>query len=107
MCKIMHGTILIVNLSLLIMSASYAAGNPEQGKLKAGTCLGCYGIPSYTNAYPTFHAPRLGGQYGDYIAAALKAYRAGERNDHTMQAQAAKSSLEEMADIGAYFESLQ
>ncbi len=107
MRKILHGAFLIANLSLLVMSASYAAGNPEQGKLKADACLGCHGIPSYTNVYPTFHVPKLGGQYGDYIATALQAYQTGGRSHPTMQAQAAKLSAEDMADIGAYFESLQ
>lgn len=107
MRKILHGAFIIFNLSLLIMSACYAAGNPDQGKIKANTCLGCHGIPSYTNVYPTYHVPRLGGQYKDYIVAALKAYQTGERSHATMRAQAAGLSEEDMADIGAYFESLQ
>ena len=92
---------------LFSASASYAAGNPEQGKLKAETCLGCHGVPSYTNVYPTYHVPRLGGQHADYIVAALKSYQAGERSHGTMQAQAAGLSEVDMVDIGAYFQSLQ
>lgn len=107
MRKILFSIFLIVNLSLTVLSTNHAAGNPDQGKIKAGTCLGCHGIPSYTNVYPTYHVPRLGGQYEDYIIAALKAYQTGERSHATMQAQAAKLSAEDMADIGAYFESLQ
>ena len=100
-------TLLIIALGLFVSSASYAAGNVEQGKIKAETCLGCHGVPSYTNVYPTYHVPRLGGQHAEYIVAALKAYKSGERNHGTMEAQAAVMSEEDMSDIGAYFQSLQ
>ncbi len=107
MRKIRYGAFLIALLSLIAFSTMVAAGNPEQGKVKASSCMGCHGIPSYTNVYPSYHVPRLGGQYADYIVAALKAYQTGERSHPTMRAQAARLSAEDMADIGAYFESLK
>lgn len=97
----------IFALSLFAASTSIAAGNAEQGKLKAETCLGCHGVPSYTNVYPTYHVPRLGGQHADYIVAALKGYKSGERSHGTMEAQSDGLSEEDMADIGAYFQSLK
>ena len=105
---LLRTTSLIIALGLFASSsASFAAGNVEQGKLKAETCLGCHGVPSYTNVYPTYHVPRLGGQHADYIVAALKGYQSGERSHGTMQAQSSGMSEEDMADIGAYFQSLQ
>jgi cytochrome c553 len=98
---------MIIVLGLFASSVSFAAGNVEQGKIKSETCLGCHGVPSYTNVYPTYHVPLLGGQHADYIVAALKGYKSGERNHGTMQAQAAGMSEEDMADIGAYFQSLK
>lgn len=100
-------TSLIIVFGLFSASASFAGGSVEQGKIKAETCLGCHGVPSYTNVYPTYHVPRLGGQHADYIVAALKGYKSGERSHGTMEAQAAGMSEEDMADIGAYFQSLQ
>jgi len=100
-------TIILLTALVFASTASFAAGNAEQGKIKAETCLGCHGVPSYTNVYPTYHVPLLGGQHADYIVAALKGYQSGERNHRTMQAQSAKLSEEDMADIGAYFQSLQ
>jgi len=100
-------TSLIITLGLFATSASFAGGSAEQGKRKAETCLGCHGVPSYTNVYPTYHVPRLGGQHADYIVTALKGYQSGERSHGTMQAQASGMSEEDMADIGAYFQSLQ
>ncbi|MGI8739408.1 MAG: c-type cytochrome [Gammaproteobacteria bacterium] len=83
-----------------------AQGNVEVGRLKADTCLGCHGIPGYTNVYPSYHVPILGGQHADYIVSALQAYKAGQRDHDTMHAQAAELSDKDMADIAAYFESL-
>ena len=105
MRNFVYSTILII--SFLATTTSSVAGDPDTGKIKADTCLGCHGIAGYTNVYPTYHVPRLGGQYADYIILALKAYQSGERSHPTMRAQAAGLSEEDMADIGAYFESLQ
>jgi len=79
-----------------------AAGNAEAGKVKFDTCMGCHGIPSYTNAYPTYDVPKLAGQHPAYLEAALKAYRSGERAHPTMHSQAASLSDEDIADIAAY-----
>jgi cytochrome c553 len=94
-------------LALVTGAAAQAAGDVEAGRLKAATCMGCHGVPSYTNAYPTYHVPRLGGQHADYIVAALQAYKAGQRPHKTMHAQAATMSEEDMQDIAAYFASLK
>ncbi|MEQ8799576.1 MAG: cytochrome c [Salinisphaeraceae bacterium] len=77
-------------------------GDPEAGRIKASTCMGCHGIKDYSNVYPTFAVPRLGGQHADYIESALKAYRDGQRNHPTMNAQASSLSDQDMADIAAY-----
>ncbi len=79
-----------------------AAGNAEAGKVKFDTCMGCHGIPSYTNAYPTYDVPKLGGQHAAYLEAALKGYRSGERSHPTMHSQAASLSDQDIADIAAY-----
>jgi cytochrome c553 len=84
-----------------------AGGDPAVGKTKADTCLGCHGVQSYTNVYPTYNVPKLGGQHPDYIIAALKAYKAGERDHPTMQAQASTLSDQDMADVAAYFASIK
>lgn len=93
-------------LALMLSPAAMAAGDPEAGRAKSEACLGCHGIPSYMNVYPTYHVPRISGQHGDYIVAALKAYRDGQRKHGTMSAQAAGMSDEDMADIGAFWQSL-
>jgi cytochrome c553 len=92
-------------LALLAAPAALGGGNADDGRLKADTCMGCHGIPGYTNAYPTYRVPKLGGQSPEYLAGALKAYKSGERPHKTMQAQAQSLSDQDIADIAAYLAS--
>ena len=87
---------------LLLASGAATAADLEAGRVKASTCMGCHGIPSYVNTYPTYHVPYLGGQHPDYIISALKGYQSGERNHPTMQAQAGSMSEQDMQDIAAF-----
>lgn len=89
---------------LIVANApAIAAGDPAAGRTKAGNCIGCHGITSYSNVYPTYSVPRLGGQHPDYIVAALQAYKSGDRKHSTMRAQAADLSDQDMHDIASYF----
>lgn len=90
-------------LFTLAGGVALGAGDAEKGKVLAETCMGCHGINGYTNVYPTFHVPKLGGQHPDYIAAALAAYQKGDRPHSTMHAQASSLTQEQMADIAAFF----
>lgn len=92
-------------LAAVLSVPAAAAGDPAAGRVKADTCIGCHGIPAYTNAYPTYRVPKLGGQPAEYIATALKAYRSGERPHPTMQAQAASMSDQDIDDIAAFLSS--
>lgn len=83
-------------------SASYAAGDAESGKELAYTCLGCHGIESYKNVYPTYSVPELLGQHPEYLVAALKEYRSGERSHITMHMQAMSLSDQDIDDIALY-----
>ncbi len=83
-------------------AADPAAGDPVAGKVKFTTCAGCHSVPGYTNAYPNYHVPRLGGQHPDYILVALNAYRTGERQHPTMHANAFPLSEQDMRDVAAF-----
>ena len=97
----------VILFSLLVISSYAYAGDAQRGEVRGETCLGCHGVASYTNVYPTYSVPKLGGQHKEYIAAALKAYRSGERNHSTMRAQAGSLTDQEIDDIAAYFASLK
>jgi cytochrome c553 len=91
-------------LAVLALTAApaSAAGDAARGKKLGYTCLGCHGIESYNNAYPTYEVPRLRGQHPEYIIAALKAYKSGERPHPTMHAHAMTLSDQDMQDVAAY-----
>lgn len=90
---------------LLSASGMAAAGDPAAGAKKAHTCLGCHGVQHYVNTYPSYHVPYIAGQHEAYIISALKAYRAGQRNHQTMQANAGSLSDQDIEDIAAFFSS--
>lgn len=95
-----------LGLTAFTGAAAQAAGDPEAGRMKAQSCMGCHGIPSYTTVYPTYHVPKLGGQHATYIVTALQAYKNGQRDHETMHAQAATLSDKDMQDMAAWFSSL-
>jgi cytochrome c553 len=86
----------------LMVPGVNAAGDPEAGKTKFYTCEGCHGVAGYTNAYPTYHVPSIGGQHADYVVSALKAYRSGQRKHGSMLGNAATMSDRDIEDIAAY-----
>ena len=97
---------ILLMLALWLPAAGMAAGDPEEGQIKAYTCTGCHGIPGYNNVYPTYKVPKIGGQNYEYLVIALKAYRDGMRRHATMQLQAQALSDQDIEDISAYFASL-
>ena len=82
------------------------AGDAARGAVLAQTCTGCHGIPGYFNAQPAYHVPKLGGQNADYLEVALQGYRNGSRAHDTMHGQAAQLSDQDIADVAAYFASI-
>ena len=94
--------------SFIINNQSFALeGNLTLGKKKSETCLGCHGVTGYSNVYPSYKVPKIGGQNKDYIVSALKAYKAGDRKHGTMQANSYRLSEEDMYDIAAYLSSVK
>lgn len=102
MIRLLFKLFMAVGILGALTGVALAAGDPVAGKAKFATCAGCHAIPGYTNVYPTYHVPRLGGQHPEYIVAALKAYQAGERQHPTMHANASPLSDQDQQDIAAY-----
>ena len=93
----------LLSMALAVSSAQAFDGDPARGRVKADTCLGCHAIPSYSNTYPNYHVPKVGGQHEAYIISALLAYRGGTRAHGTMQGNALSLSDQDIADIAAFF----
>ena len=86
-------------------STSASAQNVAAGEKKVAMCIGCHGIPGYKASFPELHqVPKISGQNAGYIAAALKAYRVGERKHPTMDSIAASLSDDDIQNIAAYYE---
>jgi cytochrome c553 len=95
--------IVFVTACLGAAATAFAADDVERGKTLSYTCLGCHGIEEYKNVYPTYSVPQLVGQHPEYLVAALKEYKSGERSHVTMHEQATPLSDEDMQDIASYF----
>ena len=65
------------------------------------SCVDCHGAEGNAPIDATY--PKLGGQYGDYLAHSLQAYRAGNRQHALMTPQAAQLSDQDISDLAAYF----
>ncbi|KLJ01770.1 cytochrome C biogenesis protein CcsA [Luteimonas sp. FCS-9] len=92
---------------------SSSAGLPD-GSIQAGeraanvksaatgqTCLDCHGAGGNAPLDATY--PKIGGQFRDYLAHSLQAYRDGTREHALMSQQAAGLSDQQIADLAAYF----
>ena len=103
-----HFTLGFLGLWICIgMSSAVAAGDIEAGANKVSMCVGCHGIPNYKTAFPkTYRVPRIAGQKVEYLVSALKAYRGGQRNHPSMKAVAGSMTDQDIADISAYYSSL-
>lgn len=90
-------------------SAGLPAGNIAAGEKLASTknaktgqaCVDCHGAEG--NAPIDASYPKLAGQYGDYIAHSLQAYRDGRREHALMSSQATDLTDQQISDLGAYF----
>ncbi|MGR9115789.1 MAG: c-type cytochrome [Gammaproteobacteria bacterium] len=81
------------------------AADAEAGKVAFETCRGCHSIPNYSNVYPTYHVPKVGGQRAEYVVSALKAYKKQDRPHGTMMANAYTLSDKTLENIAEYLES--
>lgn len=96
------GAVALAVAAMFAVPASAQKGDPEAGRIKASTCMGCHGITDYSNVYPTYRVPKIGGQHHDYIVSALQAYKNGTRQHPTMRGQASSLTDEDIADIAAF-----
>lgn len=86
---------------------AWAAGDAQRGAEKAGSCMACHGAEGKATV-PLY--PSLAGQHAPYLEHALQAYKKGERSGgqaEVMKAFVAGLSDDDMANLAAYYSSLQ
>jgi cytochrome c553 len=80
------------------------AGGAKSMEARTAMCMGCHNIKGYQASFPeVHHVPMIAGQSAKYIAAALNAYKAGDRKHPTMRAIAGSLSDRDIADISDYY----
>ena len=79
------------------------AGDAAAGKAKAGLCAACHGLEGLS-ANPLW--PNLAGQHPAYLAAQIRAYRDGKREEITMQPFVQDLTDQDVEDLAAWYASL-
>lgn len=96
---------LLIAASLGSQAQAEEAASPNQARPKVAMCIGCHGITGYQASFPEVHkVPKISGQNAKYIAAALTAYRKGERKHPSMKGIATSLSDQDITDIAAFYE---
>jgi len=97
-------------VALALSSAAFASlaqdikGDANAGLAKNAMCIGCHGIKGYQASFPeVYKVPMISGQGASYIAAALHAYKKGDRKHPTMRAVAVTLTDQDIADLSAYY----
>lgn len=89
----------------LAISTQAKAVDLKAGAEKAQTCIACHGGPQ--GGPTTSLYPNLSGQSSAYLEKQIKAFKAGERKDPTMNAMTKDLSDKDIQLIAVYFESLK
>ncbi len=97
-------------MTLLASSSVMAQGDVEAGKAKAATCAACHGADG-NSALAQY--PKIAGQHPRYLEKQLIEFKLGQssggkqgRYDPVMSGMAAPLSETDMADLAAYYASL-
>ena len=84
-----------------------APASPKSLQAKTAMCVGCHGIVGYKSSFPeVYHVPKIAGQNAKYIAAALNAYKTGERKHPTMRGIAETLTEQDISDISNFYANL-
>jgi len=95
----------ILAVALLAAGGAHAADNNQTTlENRIAQCQGCHGIPDWKTAFPeVYRVPKLGGQKANYIVAALKAYKSGERSHPSMRGIAATLTEDDMKKLADHY----
>ena len=94
---------LLATVAILGAADAMSAPDVAAGKVKAiEVCAACHGADGNS---PVQDFPKLGGQYGDYLAKTLRDYKSGERKNPIMAGFARALSKQEIDNLAAYYAS--
>ncbi len=81
-----------------------SAGDARAGRQKITTCQACHGLDGLSK---NPEAPNLAGQIESYLVKSLGEYKTETRKNESMNIVAKDLSDQDMADIAAYYSSIQ
>jgi cytochrome c553 len=87
-----------------LVPVSTDAADARAGRQKITACQACHGLDGLSK---TPEAPNLAGQIEGYLVKALSEYKSGARRNESMNIVAKDLSDQDMADISAYYSSIQ
>ena len=76
------------------------AGDPDNGRKIANMCRTCHGLDGYAQI-PV--APHIGGEPTSYLEAQLIAFKTGQREHEMMSIVTAGLSVQQIADVSAWY----
>jgi cytochrome c553 len=94
-------TAMLVVVASLPVLAGAADLNAGAAKAKE-VCAACHGLDGNS---PQPDYPKLGGQYADFLAKALRDYKSGARKNPIMQGFAAGLSRQDIDNLAAFYAS--
>jgi cytochrome c553 len=89
--------------ALAVLANPAEARDPAAGAAKAKEiCAACHGMDGNS---PTPDYPKIGGQYEDYLAKALRDYKSGVRKNAIMAGFAGALTKQDIANLAAHYAS--
>jgi cytochrome c553 len=88
----------------VIAPSAASAGDAKAGRQKITTCQACHGLDGLSK---NPEAPNLAGQIESYLVKALAEYKTEARKNESMNIVTKELSDQDMADIAAYYSSIQ
>jgi cytochrome c553 len=101
---VMDPRILLAVLVLAAAMSTAHAADPAAGRKKAQQCQTCHGIDGIGRLPDV---PNIAGESDVYLTAQLEHFRSGERKHEQMSIIAEGLSDEDIADIAAWYSSIQ
>jgi cytochrome c553 len=94
---------LLLALAAFGLSAGCIAADPQAAlPTVQQVCQACHGMDGNS---PIADNPKIGGQYPDYLAKALRDYHSGVRRHAVMNAMAQNLTPKQIEDLAAYYAS--
>ena len=93
-----------VSALVAVPGAALAQDATAGRRIAAGVCQSCHGLDGLAKM-PDM--PNIAGDAATYITRQLQAYKSGERQNELMSAVAPMLDDTKMADVAAYYSSLQ